>query len=117
MSNKPKLLLVLLALAAGFPRTRPLGAGELPPRALARLGSHRFYHGPEIECAVLSPDGSRIASAARSSSDRRLTDKERNAYDSLIVLWDSATGERIRELHAPRRPVWHLAFSPDGKCL
>lgn len=64
MSNKPILPVVLLTVTMGLPRTGALGANELPPRAVARLGSYRFYHGPGIECAVLSPDGSRVASTA-----------------------------------------------------
>jgi WD40 repeat protein len=95
-----------------------LGAEELPPHALARLGDYRFYHGPGIRCAVLSPDGSRVASAARYSDDNtQVSDQERQRYDYTIVLWNAATGERVRELRAPRGPLSHLAFSADGSLL
>src|SRR5262249_42676111 len=59
----------------------------------------------------------RLASAADFPSYfRYVTQKERDPYSRTIVLWDAATGERIRELHAPQR-VSALAFSPDGKLL
>src|SRR5262245_53968535 len=104
-----------LALATVFLGIAPVlsTAGE-PARALARLGDYRFYHGPEIQSAVLSPDGSRVASAARySEHNTQVSDQERQRYDCAIVVWDTATGERIRELRAPRGPLSHLTFSAD----
>jgi hypothetical protein len=64
MRSPCRVLLLVLCVLSPAP-----AADELPPRALARLGDYRFYHGPEIACAVLSPDGSRVASAARYSDD------------------------------------------------
>lgn len=64
MIDKTIRLLILLTAMMGPSRTEGLAAEPLPPRALARIGDHRFYHGPRITCAVLSPDGSRMASAA-----------------------------------------------------
>jgi WD40 repeat protein len=117
MSNRPILFAVVSALAAMMP-SATLGADELPPRAIARIGDHRFYHGPGITCAVLSPDGRYVASAAAFPSYfRYVTDKDRDPYQRTVVLWESATGERVREFRAPGGPVWHLAFAPDGKRL
>jgi hypothetical protein len=87
----------------------------LPPRAIARLGSHRFYHGPGVH-AVLSSDGSCIASAA-ADAFRYAAEKDKEAYECVIVLWDSTTGERLRELQVPHAPVYGLVFSPDSKRL
>ena len=42
------------------------------------------------------------------------TVKDRNAYDSTIVLWNAATGQRLRELHTLDAPIARLAFAPDG---
>jgi WD40 repeat protein len=118
MLNKMMLPAIFLTLSMGFLQTSALGADELPPRALARLGDYRFYHGPGIECAVLSSDGSRVASAARySDHNTQVSDQERQRYNCTIVVWDAATGERVRELRAPRGPLSHLAFSVDGKLL
>src|SRR5262245_44567105 len=118
MLNKMILLAILLTFSMGFLQTSALGADDLPPRALARLGDYRFYHGPGIECAVLSPDGSRVASVARySDHNTQVSDQERQRYDCTIVVWEAATGDRIRELRAPRGPLSHLAFSADGRLL
>jgi WD40 repeat protein len=108
----------VLSLIVGLLSSASLAAEELPPRAVARLGNHRFYHGPGLGCAVLSPDGRRVASAAAYPSYfRYTTKKQREAYETVIVLWDAATGARVRELKVPQSSVWRLAFSPDGKRL
>jgi WD40 repeat protein len=86
----------------------------LPPQAIARMGSYRFYHGPGVSTAVLSPNGQMIASAS-SRAFYYADEKVQNAYERIIVLWDSATGKRVRELQVPHPPVYGLAFSPDGK--
>src|SRR5262245_27168308 len=91
---------------------------KLPPHAIARIGDHYFYHGPNIRCAVLSPDGTRAASAAQYPGYyRHVSDEDRKKYDRTIVIWDTATGQRIRELTAPKSLIWDLAFSNDGKHL
>jgi hypothetical protein len=102
MIDKAMRLLVLTGIL-GLAQANMQGAERLPPRALARLGDHRFYHGSGIISAVLSPDGRRIASA--------------DDHHRTIVVWDSASGERLRELSIPRSFVSRLAFSPDGKTL
>lgn len=105
---------LIVACILGCTSTTP-AEEPLPLHALTKLGTHQFYHGPGVH-AVLSPDGSRIASAARESF-YYVTDSEREKYERIIVLWDSTTGERIRELQVPHAPVYQLLFSPDGKQL
>jgi WD40 repeat protein len=51
---------------------------------------------------VFSPDSKTLAS---------------HAYDNLIHLWDSATGEKRHELKGHRGQVNGFSFSPDGKQL
>jgi WD40 repeat protein len=117
MRDKAMRLFVLWAAAMGLLRTNVLGAEPLPPRALARIGSHRLYHGPGINCAVLSPDGKRVASAANCFESDPIADKERDDYNRAIVLWDAASGERLREMRVPKGKVHRLAYSFDGKRL
>ncbi len=31
-----------------------------------------------------------------------------------MILWNTATGAEIRRLRQDRKPVWAVAFSPDG---
>jgi WD40 repeat protein len=132
MIDKVTRSFILLTATVAFPQSGLLAAEPLPPRALARIGDHRFYHGPGLTCAALSPDGRRIASAAQYEFDtwvtnfktgssfqytRHISDQQRDAYDPIIVLWDAATRERLRELRVPHAPIGDLAFSPDGKRL
>jgi len=105
-------LVVLLVAFAGSPRA----ADDLPPRALARLGDHAFHHGPGIAAVAVSPDGAVLASAAEyPESFGPVGPAERSAYERTVVLWDAATGRRLREIGGGL--VRHLAFSPDGKKL
>ncbi len=90
-------------------------AEPLPPRALARLGSYRFYHGPDVNSAVLSPDGRMIASASLKVVSKNGNPQYVN--EKGIILWDKVTGQRIRELQVPNAPVFDLEFSPNSKQL
>jgi WD40 repeat protein len=113
--------LVLTAVAATASAGEPRAIAKeapLPPGAIARLGSYRFYHGPRVECAVLSPDGTRVASsAAYPIYQHFLPPEEKCDHERVIILWDARTGERIRELETWEGPLHNLAFSPDGKRL
>ena len=56
-----------------------------------------------ISNVVFSPDGRMLASGSWA--------------DSMVRLWDVATGELIATLAGHRRSVYSVAFSPDGKTL
>jgi WD40 repeat protein len=85
----------------------------LPPRALARLGDYHFYHGPGITCAVLSPDGKRAASASERPEPSGPNDTE----EWTVLLWDTATGNRVRSMRGLPSKAHGLTFSPDGTVL
>ncbi len=59
-------------------------------------------HRDTIYSAVISPDGSMIASAG---------------YDRRIILWDTATGEVVRHLDGHNGPIYDLDFHPSGQIL
>src|SRR5262245_51791684 len=111
MSTAYRISLVLIwALSAA-----PLYGQELPPRAIARLGDYRFHHGSNIEFVAMSPDGRLVASLARKPIYFiHITAKDRDPFDRTIVLWDTVTGQRVRELLAPEMEASSLLFSPDG---
>jgi WD40 repeat protein len=110
---------ILFALVCALSCLGRVSAEEpLPPRALARIGSYQFNHGPDVS-AVLSPDGSRAVSVAHDHLVflRGAVDQQVEADARVVVLWDSATGERLREWRVPHAPASQPHFSPDGKTL
>jgi WD40 repeat protein len=112
MSSQNRVLTLICTLSVSA-----LHGQELPPRAVARLGDYRFYHGSSIELVAMSPDGSRVASLARKPSYyHHITDADRDPFDRTIVIWDTATGQRLREL-IPEKYGRSLTFAPDGKKL
>ena len=74
----------------------------LPDGAIARLGSLRFRHEGSVYSLAFSPDD-KILAGAQMMSGR-------------IVLWDSRTGKKRREVRTEHQ-ISSLAFSPDGKEL
>ncbi len=80
-----------------------LQGDPLPPQALARLGTVRLRHADDELLVALSPDGKTIASAG--------------GREGRIVLWERATGKRLREFREAGTWIVQLGFSPDGKFL
>ena len=121
MLHRSCLTLVILITSVALPKAwadEPIDGfdGPLPRHALARMGNDQFLHGSHIRHAVLSPNGQIIAST---SEETWWYEGETTKYvsDNIIVLWDSATGKRLRELQVPHAPVFGFVFSPDSKQL
>ncbi len=87
------LLPVLAALCLG---------GDLPPGAVAHLGSARFQNVGRITAIAFSPDGRALAAGA---------------WDGSVLLWDVATGKPRGPCAGHGWQVQAVAFSPDGKVL
>lgn len=101
--------LCALALAAGeacgqgerpAPRRDRFG-DPLPPAAVARLGSLRFWLGAWPHLCQLSPDGKTVLVSAPTGPQ----------------VWDAQTGAVVREFHAEKGAVTDLAASAEGKRL
>ena len=75
---------------------------QLPPGAVARLGTPRLRHLGNVTKVAIAPDNKILASAGE---------------DDLIRFWDLTTGRPIRLLAGHAGPVHAIAFSPDGKVM
>jgi WD40 repeat protein len=103
------------AVALLFVITIPLRADppvdKLPPGAIARLGSYRFYHGGCIESTAISPNGKFIATVGRRPTGPG------EGVQSKVCLWDAVTGEEKWGLPVKERFARTLTFSHDGTKL
>ena len=88
---------------AGKPHV-DLHGDPLPKGAVARLGTVRFRQPGPVCSVAFSPDGKVIAATSEGKN--------------IVVLWDRATGRKIRELRAGRKSAsCDLRFTPDGNRL
>lgn len=69
---------------------------------------HKIVTPSPINHVALSPDGALIATAHGS---------ERALKDSTLRLWNSQTGEMVREITELTDWVLHVTFSPDGNTV
>jgi WD40 repeat protein len=86
-------------LAVGGCRSVRLWDPASGQELVARAGHHRAVSG-----LVFSPDGRRIATAAADA-------------ESIVCLWDAATGAAVRRLQLPSSHVGLMEFAADGKTL
>jgi RNA polymerase sigma factor (sigma-70 family) len=88
------------------PRTDRLG-DPLPPGAVARVGSIRWWFGPTDDAFRLcplayTPDGKTLAASDAGTAIRFL---------------DSATGKEIRRIEVPGHGFTSFAIAPDGRTM
>jgi WD40 repeat protein len=104
------LLLVLLAQplvpaahAAAPPARRFDRLGDdLPPGAVARIGTERFRHAAGIWAVAFSPDGRTIASGGEGGE---------------LHLWERRTGKELCRWRTGSPSIRAIAFSPDGRAV
>jgi WD40 repeat protein len=114
---------------------------QLPPGAVARLGTLRFRHDGPVQDITYAPDGTTIATIDRHTLYlwEPATGRERRRQDGVteggglalspdgeslatsvagaITVWNMATGNRLRRFPAPGELPKALKFSNDGKML
>jgi WD40 repeat protein/serine/threonine protein kinase len=65
-----------------------------------------------VHCVALSPDGRYAASAGGTKPSGQV-----EYEDTEVRLWDLDSGKEVHAFAGHTTPVFHLAFSPDGKRL
>jgi WD40 repeat protein len=111
---EPLLARTLLAVSGDGGKLLSLGAGT-PLRVWdTRTGKALWglEGGPGLRAFAASADGRWIA-GSRAVED----EDERNPPRDTLVLWDGATGKRLRTLEGQRAPITALAFSSSGDKL
>jgi WD40 repeat protein len=103
----------LLLLAAWSAQAEP-PAEKLPPGAIGRLGSYRFYHGGLMGPMEVSPDGKFVVTAG---IDYAAALKEKPAYS--LCVFDAQTGERRwnKPVAEWAMSVCPMTLSPDGNII
>ena len=72
------------------------------PKNGANIRSVNKAHPGGVQALALCPDSTIMASAGE---------------DNHIKIWDLISGEELLTLTGHVKPVYALAFSPDGRCL
>ncbi|MCI0460403.1 MAG: PQQ-binding-like beta-propeller repeat protein [Gemmataceae bacterium] len=81
------------------PRALDLSGDELPPGALARLGTIRFRHGGPVTFVAFAPDGKTVVSGSGQGH---------------LHLWETATGKLLHQI-PNQQYASSVVFTPDGK--
>jgi WD40 repeat protein len=106
----PVLLCTAASGAGGEPKARTDMHGDpLPPGALLRLGTSRFRHGGSIYSLACSKDGRLLVTG--NAGYKHLE------QDASVVVWDLASGRRVRTFPGQAHVVRSVALAPDGKQL
>src|SRR5262245_12086463 len=101
----------LLSIAAFAANAEPL-ADKLPPGAIARLGSYRYYHGGLMGPMRISPDGKFVVTVG---VDYAAMLKDKPGYS--LCVFDAQTGERRWSKPVAELSAWPMTLSPDGKVI
>src|SRR6267142_68798 len=91
VSSKEIVLSIIVLLISG------ISAVSQKSRLIAKNA-----HADRVRSISFSPDGKVIASGG---------------FDSVIRLWDAATGKQLRWFESRAGAVFSIAFSPDGKVI
>ena len=104
-----QFLALLLLVAAGTSlrcQGQAPARDALPPRALARLGDYRFYHGDKLGCYAINYDGKRVVTG----------DCGVSADFDKVIVWDGLiSGEELRRWQILGGGISCLDISPDGQ--
>jgi WD40 repeat protein len=87
-----------LFLIPGQPAPTDLAGDPLPPGAVARIGTTRFLPRPYLEQVFFTPDGKTLLG---------------RGGDSVLSMWDAATGKPTGEWSDPDLVNFAVAQSPD----
>jgi len=96
---------IVASLAFSPDGTRLLGADSLSARLwdVSTDGSGRDLKGAVgVRCVAFSPDGRLLATGHG---------------DSSVLLWDAATGTKLRVFPGRKVPIGAIAFTPDGALI
>ncbi len=132
------LLAGILVVAAAAPAAEL----HLPPGAIARLGETRFRHGDAVRSLVFSPDGKFLACGghgltlweAATGKSLHPPGEKRPAWAAPVAfspdgkhivtaasrgvrVWDTSTGQLVRDLKGHSNGVEAVAWSDDGRWI
>jgi hypothetical protein len=85
-----------------FFMSAPADGQELPAGAVVRMDAAAVRQGRAVFAVAFSPDGKLLGSGSA---------------DGTVRLWETATGNEVRQFKGHAKRIKSVAFSPDGKVL
>jgi WD40 repeat protein len=113
------VLLAVLALVADAaappdvappPRSKPAAGAPLPDGVVARIGRPRLRLPGAVITVAFAPSGMRFVSTGNPPVNSKDTDR-------VLVEWDAATGEELRQFRGHTDGVQAADYSADGRRL